>query len=188
MYQCPLSSLSTLSHSLYRRICTDAHTSYIEVCPPISLCNRGFGYAQTYNSDKEHLDSSIREFSAPRPCRLQPLHLVYSRQVAYRLTEVPTDSTLERVEAGIPHIPCRLELNSSGVMNWLCLTTIVLLAVAENFRTVGNSSVQAAGLRTSTVELLHGDSGYDYGVSEAVIPGYCVSCRKSHAWCSLHRH
>lgn len=50
------------------------------------------------------------------PSNIQPLHSVYGRHVAYRLAEVPTDSTLERVEAGIPHPPCRLELNSSRVI------------------------------------------------------------------------
>ena len=47
---------------------------------------------------------------------MQPLHPACGRHVAcrhatYRLAEVPTDSTLEWVKAGIPHPPCKLELD-----------------------------------------------------------------------------
>ncbi len=52
----------------------------------------------------------------------------------YRFAEVPTDSTLERVEAGIPHAPCRSELNPSCVMVGLCLTAFASFAVVEGLR------------------------------------------------------
>ena len=40
----------------------------------------------------------------------------YSHHVPYRLPKVPTDSTLERVEARIPHPLCRPEPNWSRVI------------------------------------------------------------------------
>ena len=58
----------------------------------------------------------------------------------YRYAEVPTDSTLERVEAGIPHPPCRSELNPSCVLDGLCLTALALFAVVEGLRIVDQSS------------------------------------------------
>ena len=117
VYQCPLSLLPSFSQKLPTWICTDAHTSYIKICALNEHLQCG-GWdrcrltAQVWSIWAE-LHAICQLQSPPDQC--SPLAR-YSRHVPYRLPKVPTDSTLERVEAGIPHPLCRLEPNSSRVI------------------------------------------------------------------------
>lgn len=65
---------------------------------------------------------ALHQHQEPLDCSL--FNQVCGRHVAYRLSEVPTDSTLEWVETGIPHPDSRLELESICSVIWLYLVTL----------------------------------------------------------------
>ena len=100
-------SARTHTHRISKSVHPVSHPIVqIEVCPHSQLRYGASGLSYTeFISSKDPPGYWL--------CSMDP-----PRQAAYRLAKMPTHSTLERMEAGIPHLPAGGERSSSCMISW----------------------------------------------------------------------